>query len=192
MDWFTKQAGWVKVVLVGSLALNLFLGGFIVARVLKPQPQLVRPVVALNLQSVPDGLRGEALERIEDAMHERRHELRRVYSDYRQTRRDAVRLLGEVELNEEALRQVYEQMRELSVRIQEPIHGAVIEALKGVDVMERRRILRAQRLRHPHPVRRVNRIDGNRWYLEFRDGDIELNFDDLFDENNEDGREQPQ
>lgn len=192
MDWFTKQAGWVKVVLVGSLALNLFLGGFIVARVLKPQPQLVRPVVALNLQSVPDGLRGEALERIEDAMHERRHELRRVYSDYRQTRRDAVRLLGEVELNEEALRQVYEQMRELSVRIQEPIHGAVIEALKGVDVMERRRILRAQRLRHPHPVRRVNRIDGNRWYLEFRDGDIELNFDDLFDENDEDGREQPQ
>ncbi|MCH8201478.1 MAG: periplasmic heavy metal sensor [Proteobacteria bacterium] len=192
MDWFTKQAGWVKVVLVGSLALNLFLGGFIVARVLKPQSQLVRPVVALNLQSVPDGLRGEALERIEDAMHERRHELRRVYSDYRQTRRDAVRLLGEVELNEEALRQVYEQMRELSVRIQEPIHGAVIEALKGVDVMERRRILRAQRLRHPHPVRRVNRIDGNRWYLEFRDGDIELNFDDLFDENNEDGREQPQ
>ncbi len=192
MDWFTKQAGWVKVVLVGSLALNLFLGGFIVARVLKPQSQLVRPVVALNLQSVPDGLRGEALERIEDAMHGRRHELRRVYSDYRQTRRDAVRLLGEVELNEEALRQVYEQMRELSVRIQEPIHGAVIEALKGVDVMERRRILRAQRLRHPHPVRRVNRIDGNRWYLEFRDGDIELNFDDLFDENNEDGREQPQ
>lgn len=192
MNWFTKQAGWVKVVLVGSLALNLFLGGFIVARVLKPQSQLVRPVVALNLQSVPDGLRGEALERIEDAMHERRHELRRVYSDYRQTRRDAVRLLGEVELNEEALRQVYEQMRELSVRIQEPIHGAVIEALKGVDVMERRRILRAQRLRHPHPVRRVNRIDGNRWYLEFRDGDIELNFDDLFDENDEDGREQPQ
>lgn len=191
MDWFTKQASWVKVVLVGSLAVNLFLGGFIVARMLKPPP-IVRPVVALDLQSVPEGLRGEALERIEDAMRERRRELRRVYSDYRQVRRDAVRLLGEEELNEEALRQVYEQMRQLSTRIQEPIHGAVIEALKGVDVMERRRILRVQRLRHPHPVRRVNRVDGNRWHIEFRDGDIELNFDDLFDENDEDGREQPQ
>ena len=191
MDWFTKQADWVKVVLVGSLAVNLFLGGFIVARMLKPPP-IVRPVVALDLQSVPEGLRGEALERIEDAMRERRRELRRVYSDYRQVRRDAVRLLGEEELNEEALRQVYEQMRQLSTRIQEPIHGAVIEALKGVDVMERRRILRVQRLRHPHPVRRVNRVDGNRWHIEFRDGDIELNFDDLFDENDEDGREQPQ
>ncbi len=192
MDWFTEQAGWVKVVLAGSLAVNLFLGGFIVARMLKSQPMPVRPVVALDLQSVPEGMRGEALERIEDAMRERRRELRRVYSDYRQTRRDAVRLLGEEELNEEALRQVYEQMRELSTRIQEPIHGAVIEALRGVDVMERRRILRVQRLRHPHPVRRVNRVDGNRWHLEFRDGDIELNFDDLFDENDEDGREQPQ
>ena len=148
--------------------------------------------MALDLQSVPESMRGEALERIEDAMRERRRELRRVYSDYRQTRRDAVRLLGEEELNEEALRQVYEQMRELSTRIQEPIHGAVIEALRGVDVIERRRILRGQRLWHPHPVRRVNRVDGNRWHLEFRDGDIELNFDDLFDENDEDGREQPQ
>ncbi len=192
MDWFTKQAGWVKVVLVSSLAVNLFLGGFIVARMLKPQLQLVRPVVALDLQSVPEGMRGEALERIEDAMRERRRELRRVYSDYSQARRDAVRLLGEEQLNEEALRQVYEQMRDLSTRIQEPIHGAVIEALKGVDVMERRRILRWHRLRHPHPVRRVNRIDGNRWHLEFRDGDIELNFDDMFDENDQDGREQPQ
>ena len=134
MDWFTKQAGWVKVVLVSSLAGNLFLGGFIVARMLKPQSQLVSPVVALDLQSVPEGMRGEALERIEDAMRDRRRELRRVYSDYRQTKRDAVRLLGEEQLNEEALRQVYEQMRELSTRIQEPIHGAVIEALKGVDV----------------------------------------------------------
>ena len=192
MDWFTKQTGWVKVVLAGSLAINLFLGGFIVARMLKPQLPLVRPVVALNLQSVPEGMRGEALERIEDAMRERSRELRRVYSDYRQTRRDAVRLLGEEELNEAALRQVYEQMRELSIRIQEPIHGAVIEALKGVDVMERRRILRGQRIRHPHPDRRVGRVDGNRWHLEFRDGEIELNFDDLFDENDEDGREQPQ
>ena len=192
MDWFTKQAGWLKVVLMGSLAANLFLGGFIVARMLKPQPPLVRPVVALDLQSVPESMRGEALERIEDAMRVRRRELRRVYSDYRQTRRDAVRLLGEEELNEEALRQVYEQMRELSTRIQEPIHGAVIEALRGVDVMERRRILRGQRLRHPHPVGRVTRVDGNRWHLEFRDGDIELNFDDLFDENDQDGQEQPQ
>lgn len=192
MDWLTKQAGWVKVVLVSSLAVNLFLGGFIVARMLKPQSPLVRPVVALDLRSVPEGMRGEALERIEDAMRERRRELRRVYSDYRQARRNAVRLLGEEELNEEALRRVYEQMRELSTQIQEPIHGAVIEALKGVDVMERRRILRVQRQRHPQRVHHVNRVDGNRWHLEFRDGDIELSFDDLFDESDEDGREQPQ
>ena len=192
MDWLTKQATWVKAILMGSLALNLFLGGFIAARLLKSPPTPLRQVVALDLQSVPQGVQGEALERIEDAMRGRRHDLRRLYSDYRQAKRDAVRLLGEEELNEPALREVYEQMRQLSSRIQEPIHGAVIEALVNVDVMERRRILRQQRLRVPHRVRRVERVDGNRWHLEFRDGDIELNFDDLFDENEEDGQQQPQ
>jgi uncharacterized membrane protein len=188
MDWFAKQAGWVKAVLMGSLALNLFLGGFIVARLLRPQPLPAKPVVTLDFQSVPEGMQGEALERIEDAMRERRRELRRAYSDYRQARRDAVRLLGEEELNEQALKEVYEQMRELSNRIQEPIHGAVIEALRNVDVMERRRILQQQRLRGPRQIHRTDRVDGNRWRLEFRDGDIELNFDDLFDENEEDGQ----
>ena len=191
MDWFVKQAGWVKAVLMGSLALNLFLGGFIAARLFRAPPTPPKPVVALDFQSIPEGMRGEALERIEDAMRERRGELRHLYSDYRQARRNAVRLLGEEQLNEEELSKVYEHIRELSSRIQEPIHGAVIEALRQVDVMERRRILSERQLRGRAPVRRSGRVDGNRWRLEFRDGEIELNFDDMFDEDEEERQELP-
>lgn len=192
MDWFAKQDGWIKGIVTASLALNLFLGGFIVARFIKPQPTETRPVVGLDLQSIPGGVRGEALERIEDAMHERRRELRRVYSDYNQARRDANRLLGEEELNEAALAAAYQRMRELSNQIQEPIHGAVIEALRGLDVMERRRILRDRRHARPISIRGAGQVDGNRWRLEIRNGEIELDFDDLFDETDEDGPQQPQ
>lgn len=190
----TKTRGnWKTGALMASLAVNLFLGGFVVARLLKPEitapPQ---PVVDLNLGSIPEGLPRAALERIEDAMHNRRHEIRNVYSNYRRTQRETVRLLMEEKLDEKALEEAYRQMRELSNLIQAPIQDAVVQALKDVSVAERRRMIRSERRQARKRSQPSTRVDGNRWRFELRDGKVDLDFDDLFKDGDEDGQPRPE
>ncbi|MEE8371148.1 MAG: hypothetical protein V3R73_03300, partial [Sphingomonadales bacterium] len=120
------------------------------------------------------------------------HEIRNVYSNYRRTQREAVRLLMQEKLDEKALEEAYRQMRELSNLIQAPIQDAVVQALKDVSVAERRRMIRSERRQARKRSQPSTRVDGNRWRFELRDGKVELDFDDLFKDADDDGEPLPE
>ncbi len=164
---------WLGWALAVSLGINLFLGGFVMSRSLSDNrsedlPQLVDVVMP---RGIPQGLSVEVREELENQVRSRRRELRDVYKDYARTQREIGRLLAAEEFDTRALEQEYELLRELGVRMQGPIHQAVIDAARGMDLANRRMIIEWHSLDNA-PVRFVtpDRLDGRRWKFQ-RDGE---------------------
>ena len=160
--------GWL---LMASLGVNLFLGGFMAARMYSA-PAGPAPSTQLEFftRGIPPELPPEAREELEDSIRVHRRELRRTLREYRQTQAEIRALLAAEEFDEEALDKAYQQLRELSTRIQGPIHEAVIEAVRGLDAANRQVIIEMQTgPDEEYRLRRPGRLDGQRWRFE-RDG----------------------
>lgn len=162
----------VRLGLVASLGLNIFLGGFVAARMLGPKPPQDAPeIIGMNLRGLPQGLSSEVREKLEDSMREHRREIRRAYGDYRDQQREINQLLREEQLNEKAVARAYEQLRRLNAEIQGPMQRALVDAIRKMDVDSRRQIID---LREIPTVRRFGRpesVDGTRWRFDWKDED---------------------
>lgn len=152
-----------------SLGLNLFLGGFLASRTLAPtQDDGPRRIVTVTPRGIPQGLPAHMIEELESQVREHRRELRRAYRDYRHQQREIERLLVADKVDREALERAYRQLRELSVRMQGPIHEAVIEAARRLDAADRQMIVQLPQMEGEPDALLFGpgRIDGRRWQFD--------------------------
>lgn len=171
---------WLRIGLVASLGLNIFLGGFVAARMLGPKPQAVAPeIVGLNLRGLPQGLSLQVREELEDSLREHQREIRRAYKDYRIQQREISQLLREEKLNEKAVARAYEQLRRLNVQVQGPIQRALVDAIRKMDTASRRQFVELRELPRHRRIGRPENVDGSRWRFEWKGEDgFQLDFDD--------------
>lgn len=168
----TRIEGWIRVALVASLGANIFLGGFIAARMLGPKPPPATPeIVDLNLRGLPQGLSSEVREELEDSMRSYRREIRHAYREYRDQQREINRLLVEERLNEPAIAEAHEHLRALNARIQGPIQRALIDAMKQMDAKTRRQMIELRQVSRKRRFGRPRSVDGSRWRFEWHDDD---------------------
>jgi uncharacterized membrane protein len=172
---------WIRVALVASLGANIFLGGFVAARMLGPkQPHLAPEIVGLNLRGLPRDLPSEVREELEDSMRSYRREIRHAYREYRDQQRKINRLLVEERLNEPAIAEAHEQLRSLNAQIQGPIQRALIDAMKEMDAETRRQIIELRTVSRKRRFGRPKSVDGARWRFEWQDDEdgFRLEMDD--------------
>lgn len=171
---------WIRIGLVVSLGLNIFLGGFVAARMLGPKPQRVTPeIVGLNLRDLPQGLSQEVREDLEDSMRDHQREIRRAYKDYRDQQREINQLLREEKLNEQAVERAYVQLRRLNAEVQGPMQRALVDAIRKMDTASRRQFIELRELPRVGRIGRPENVDGARWRFEWKGEDgFQLDFDD--------------
>lgn len=161
---------WVRIALVASLGANIFLGGFVAARMLGPKPPQAGPEIAdLRLRGLPQGLSSEVREELEHSLRAYRHEIRSAYREYREQQREINELLVEEELDERAITQAQRQLRRLNAQIQRQVQQALVDAMREMKTETRRGMIE---LRQIHRVRRFGRpesVDGARWRFNWRD-----------------------
>ena len=164
---------WLPVGLLVSLGLNLFLGGFLLARGFEDSGRRSPPAnVDFRLRALPPGLPAEVHEQIADAMHEKRRELRETASEYRHQQGEIARLLKEAEVDEVALQEAYKELRKLNVEIQGPIHDALILSMKEIEPEMRRAFIDKSFDGKEITFRGVEGVSGKRWRFSVRrDGD---------------------
>ncbi len=163
---------WIRVALIASLGANIFLGGFIAARLVGPQPHLAAPtVIDLKLRSLPQGLSAEAREELEDSLRGNRHEIRSAYRDYRDQQREINRLLTDELLNEPEIMRAQSELRALNAQIQAQMQRALMEAVKEMKTEARRGMIELRRLPRVRRFGRPESVDGSRWRFNWRDGD---------------------
>lgn len=176
----TQVGKWLRIGLVASLGLNIFLGGFVAARMLGPKPQAVAPeIVGLDLRGLPQGLSLQVREELEDSLRDHQREIRRAYKDYRNQQREISQLLREEKLNEKAVAQAYEQLRRLNAQVQGPMQRALVDAIRKMDTASRRQFVEIRELPRVRRFGRPENVDGSRWRFEWRGKDgFQLDFDD--------------
>ena len=161
---------WVRIALVASLGANIFLGGFVAARMLGPKPPRAEPeFVDLRLRGLPQGLSSEVREELEHSLRAYRHEIRNAYREYRDQEREINALLVEEELDERAITQAQRQLRTLNAQIQRQLQRALVDAMREMKTETRRGMIE---LRQIPTVRRFGRpesVDGARWRFNWRD-----------------------
>lgn len=178
----TDQIGkWVRIGLVISLGLNIFLGGFVAARMLGPKsPENDPEIVGLNLRGLPLGLSSEVREELENSMREHRHEIREAYRDYREQQREINQLLREDELNERGLERAYEQLRELNAEIQGPMQRALVDAMRQMDRDTRNRVIEMRKIPRVRRFGEPKSVDGSRWRFDWKGEDsFQLDMDEM-------------
>lgn len=175
-----RMEKWIRIALAASLGANIFLGGFMAARMLGPRPAEQAPaIVDLNLRGLPQGLPSEVREELEDSMRVYRREIRHAYRDYRNQQREINRLLAEENLNEAAIAEAHEQLRDLNARIQGPMQQALIDAMREMDVETRRHIIELREVSKKRRFGRPKSVDGSRWRFDWQDdGSFQLEMDD--------------
>ncbi len=171
---------WIRIALIASLGANIFLGGFVAARMLGPKPLRTAPeIVDLNLRGLPQGLSSEVREELENSMRSYRREIRHAYREYREQQREINRLLVEERLNEPAIAKAHEQLRALNARIQGPIQRALIDAMSQMDAETRRQMIKLRQVSRKRRFGRPKSVDGSRWRFEWHDDDgFRLEMDD--------------
>lgn len=163
---------WIRVALIASLGANIFLGGFIAARVIGPGPELTGlKVVDLKLRGLPQGLSAVAREELEDSLRGNRREIRSAYRDYQQQQREINRLLTEDLLNEPEIMRAQSTLRALNAQIQAQMQRALMHAVKELNIEARREMIELRRIPRLRRFGRPESVDGSRWRFNWRDGD---------------------
>ncbi len=183
LDKQTKVLGGTLLV---SLAINIFLIGFFVARTFSgPSADSNFIPIDLDLRSLPLEFPAEVSERIEDAFRMRRHEIEGAYEDYVDTQTEILILLSEEDINLQALAAAFSTLRSLNIAVQGPIQDAMLDAVSGMDVELRRNLIRIQRPLQRIKLGQPRRFDGTRWSYELQDGNLVLDFTAFFGDEDE-------
>ena len=177
---------WTKNLLLGSVVLNVFLVGFLFARVLEPAPEPAPELANFTFSSLPSDIPVVLSEKLENTFRPHREEMRRAYGDLVSARVRVQDILVMEELDEVALEEALANIREFQIQIQGPMHAALIEAAKDLDFETRRKLARLNETFEGTGTWEIKRIDGARWRVEFEDGDFVLELQGITDREDED------
>jgi uncharacterized membrane protein len=170
-----KKTKWMSTALMGSLALNLFVGGFLVSQALSgnkdtPDDMIFTADFATLPINMPDNIR----EQVEDQMRDRKRELKRAYSDYSRQQRKINKIMREDEIDEDDLREAYNDLAEFQTRIQIPIREAMIAATQLMDRKTREAVIEARERNMPARIIIPKKLDGSRWKIDLEKGGIDI------------------
>lgn len=183
-----KIKKWQGAILSASIILNVFLIGFMAARVLIPQQQSASrsQPVQFEFRSLPESLSGEAREEIEEQMRMHQEHVSEAYERLREVQEEINVMVSEQDFDADALEQSLREMRQLEQEIRGPMQRAFVNVMRNADHESRRAIVNERRnemrQRMRNKVREPNRVDGSRWSFSTDDGHIQLEMDGIKNE----------
>lgn len=170
-------ATWMRNLLLGSAALNVFLAGFLFAKVLGPTDQPDNnSTPTVNLGALPPDLPPRIREEFENNFRAHRQNVEENYQDLFQTRIKIQDIMEMVELDEEALNEALEEIRGLQIEIQGSIHETMVETLRDMDPEMRRIFILGGDQGLERGIWSRRQFDGSRWKVEIENGEIKINF----------------
>ncbi len=139
----TRLMKWLVGLLAVSLAVNLFLAGFIAARTFSPDKQVRQhPVPDFNLRSFAGSLPEEARHDLQQKFREERRNIAAHYQNIREAREEIHTLLTTNELDEKALREKFEEIREIEAAMESRVQTLILDSLKSLEPDVRKEVVR--------------------------------------------------
>lgn len=167
---------WQGAILSASVILNVFLIGFMAARISSP-PQPSPEDVNFQLRSLPNGISMQAREEIEHEVRLHKNELEKNYKLLKEAQEKVNKLVLENDFDNDELEALFKEIRTLEEEIQDPMQRAFISAMRKIDAESRRAIVRERRDQQNFRIRRPDQVDGERWRLSLKDGNLKLDLD---------------
>ncbi|MCK5720170.1 MAG: periplasmic heavy metal sensor [Thiomargarita sp.] len=136
------------IVLISSLALNLFIGGILIGGYFQghPPPHPMRPNLHWMIQSLPE----KSKIKIRPLMQAFRPNMFSQMQGIKEARQAVHRKLTAVNFNKESLSQALEHLRQEMGTMQQRMHGQLIEIAGLLDAKERQQLSEAT---HRKPFR---------------------------------------
>lgn len=182
MSFGDKFQKWQGVILSGSIILNVFLIGFLVARIGGPSaPQAQRAPMQMVLPTLPPNISFEAKEEIENEMHLHQEEVAAAYERLTEVQEEINRITSEHDLDKEKLEAAFEELSVLENTIRSRMRDAYAKALREINRENRRAITQQRRERIRAQRLSPKTVDGTRWNFSVDDGKFEFNLDELKD-----------
>ncbi len=177
LDTRKTPAAWMRNLLLGSAALNVFLIGFLFAKVLGPEvePGQKAPTT-VTLGALPPDLPQELREEFENNFKAHQGEVEKKYRDLFQTRIKVKDLMEAANLDEKALKESLKKVRLLQDDIQGSIHDTMVETLRDMDPDTRRIFVFGGDPGLEKGIWTQRQFDGARWKVEFENGQIVIDF----------------
>ena len=180
----TSKPPWLQKALIVSLGLNLFLAGFLLAKGLTPSDYFPREPLSVNLSGLPQDIPPELRESLEDNFRKHSREVSMIYGDLSEARIVAREALQQEPLDEVALENALAEVRELQIKIQGPLHEALIDAAKELDAEMRRELVMFGET-FDRGIWQPRNVDGVRWSVQFDNGELILNLQGITDTDDE-------
>jgi uncharacterized membrane protein len=148
MSAFSSRSPVMAIVLFVSLAINLFLGGFLIAREIYGPGHHARtrmgPVYFLHGRPTESD---SALGKFHAGLRERRDDLRDGYVAFRKAREDVKQAMSADNFDPEALQRGLDGMREATLTLQKISQDVLMSISSTLTAEERRDLLKALNLR---------------------------------------------
>ena len=171
---------WQGVILSASIILNVFLIGFLVARVGGPNaPHAQRVPMQMELRTLPPGISFEAREEIEHEMRLHREDVEQAYERLREVQEEINDITSEDDFDRGELEEAFSEMAELESAIKVRMREAYVNAMRDVSRENRRELVRVRREVDRVRLKRPNRVDGSRWEFSMEDGSFTFDLEGL-------------
>lgn len=162
---------WTNSLLLGSLALNLFMGGFIASRLMSgpvpPSPvSPVQPVATLDFKMLPDNIPLHVREDIENDVKRNQKALEAAYKQYAEQQKRINELIGQPDVGVDELREAFQALRDIQADVQGPLHESMAFALANMSRNEREMIVVERDQEFPIQIITSDVTDGKKWRFE--------------------------
>jgi len=143
----TTRRRWMTGLLAVSLALNVFVGAFFLGRIVFDDGRHHdhdgrRYTMRLELKALSKALPEAARDALHAQLRARGEEMRPVFRDIRQSRRDIVALLAEERLDEAALDREFDALRRSLATVHEALQEIIFNAARDMTPEQRQRMAR--------------------------------------------------
>lgn len=173
-------AVWMRNLLLASTALNVFLAGFLFAKVLGPEGTADnRTPTTVTLGALPPDIPPELREEFEKNFRHHQGEVEMKYRDLFQARIKIRDLMEATHLDEDALKEALMKVRGLQDDIQGSIQESMVETLKDMDPDMRRVFIFGGDPGLEKGIWTQRQFDGSRWKVEFENGQIVIDFEGI-------------
>lgn len=137
----------IAIILFASLAINLFLGGFLFARGMYGHERLG----PISFRGNPNLHASEALKKFHAGFREHRDDMKNGYLAFRQAREDVRRAMNTEPFDADALQRALDKMRDATNALQSVSHEVLISVSAELNPKERRDLLEALNMRFSGP-----------------------------------------
>lgn len=157
---------WTFALLVTSIALNLFLGAFFVARHLmhdRGDARADRYTLRLELRALADSLPDTARDALRATMRAKRNELEPVVDTIHHAREDIIAALAREPFDPADLDAAFSRLSQGLAELQTPVQEVIVESAAAMTPEQRRHMagaLRDSNARHMEHHHRSDRKDG--------------------------------